>query len=284
MSQSTAVTLQPGMGPQGQPEEWWSADYLGGERVVEGVHYGWLMRDHLARYEAAAPYCRGKRVLDVATGTGYGANILRKAGAAEVVAVDREQRALDYGAGRYGTDGLQWVNADAYAVPFGSEFDVVVSFETIEHLKEPERFVIECKRLVKPGGLFVVSTPLNVGGPKCSDFHELEFTREEFESLLARHFPRFELFGQRRELSMTIKPLGGIPDAYFQSHIQHGRGNHNLFTLMDRLNKAPNLMAAWAMGLGDDYRRKIRPIDEPTRQSWLLKSHYFIMIAVCQTA
>jgi hypothetical protein len=117
-----------------------------------------------------------------------------------------------------------------------------------------------------------------------SDFHEREFSRAEFESLLLRHFPRFELFGQRRELSMMFKPLGHIPDTYYQSHIQHGRGSHRLFTLMDRLNKAPNLVAAWAMGLGDSYRRKIRPIDEPTRKSPLLKSHYFIMIAVCHTA
>jgi hypothetical protein len=58
----------------GGPEEW--EPHLGGERVVEGIHYGWLMKDHLARYHFAAQYCRGMRVLDVATGTGYGANIL----------------------------------------------------------------------------------------------------------------------------------------------------------------------------------------------------------------
>jgi ubiquinone/menaquinone biosynthesis C-methylase UbiE len=264
-----------------QPE---SSSDLADERVIEGLHYGWLMRDHLARYHCAAPYCRGKRVLDVATGTGYGANILRKEGAAEVVAVDRERRALDYGAKRYGTDGLRWVQADAYAVPFGSEFDVVVSFETIEHLKEPEKFVVECKRLVKPGGLFLVSTPLSVGGPMCSEFHEREFSREEFESLLGRHFPRFELFGQRRELSMMLKPLGDMPGKYYESYVQRGRGSHGLFTLLDRVNKAPNLLAAWAMGLGDGYRRKIRPIDEPTRKSALLKAHYFVMLAVCQTS
>src|SRR5207244_3069057 len=74
-------------------DEKWTPN-LGGERVVEDIHYGWLMKDHLARYHFAAPYCADKRVLDVATGTGYGANILRKQGAAEVVAVDREQAAL----------------------------------------------------------------------------------------------------------------------------------------------------------------------------------------------
>jgi 2-polyprenyl-3-methyl-5-hydroxy-6-metoxy-1,4-benzoquinol methylase len=258
----------------------WTPD-LGGERVVEGIHYGWLMRDHLARYEFAVELCRGKRVLDVATGTGYGASILRRSGAREVVAVDREQGALDYAAERYGTDGLRWVNADAYQLPFEREFDVVVSFETIEHLKDPERFVRECKRLIKPGGLYIVSTPENVGGPFCSIYHELEFTRAEFRALLGRHFPRVELLGQRRELSMALRPLGNLPERYWHSRIRSSSFSARLFTVLDRVNKAPNLALAWLCGMGDRYRRRIRPIDEPLRESALLRPHYFAMIAIC---
>ena len=51
---------------------------LDGEQMVDGVNYGWLMRDHIARYEYVSRFCRGKRVLDVATGSGYGAAILRQ--------------------------------------------------------------------------------------------------------------------------------------------------------------------------------------------------------------
>jgi 2-polyprenyl-3-methyl-5-hydroxy-6-metoxy-1,4-benzoquinol methylase len=255
---------------------------LGGERVVEGIHYGWLMRDHIARYHFAAKYCQRKRVLDVATGTGYGAHILRTRGANEVVAVDREQEALAYASSRYGSDGLRWVDSDAYALPFDSEFDIVVSFETIEHLKEPERFVRECRRVVKPGGTFLVSTPLNVGGPYVSDYHELEFTRREFEALLGRYFSTVHLFGQRRELRTPVRLLGEWPDRYWRSHIQHGRGNHRLFTWMDRLNKAPNAALAWMWGLGDSFRAQIREIDEPLRGSSLLCPNYYVMLAVCR--
>ena len=255
---------------------------LGGERVVEGIHYGWLMKDHLARYEYISQYCRGKRVLDVATGTGYGANILRRNGAAEVVAVDREQGALDYAAERYGTDGLQWVHGDAYDLPFEREFDVVVSFETIEHLKEPEQFVVQCKKAVKEDGLYAVSTPENVGGPFVSVYHELEFNRAEFRELLERHFRVVDLLGQRRELRLAIRPLGGLPERYWTSSMERGHGSHRLFTFMDRVNKAPNLALARLRGFGESWRERILPLDAPIQTSRFLNDHYYVMIGLCR--
>lgn len=257
---------------------------LGGERVVEGVHYGWLMRDHIARYEFVSSYCRGKRVLDVATGTGYGANILRRNGAAEVVAVDREQGALDYAAERYGTDGLSWMNRDAYDLQFHQEFDVVVSFETIEHLKEPERFVVQCKQAVKSDGLFAVSTPENVGGPFVSQYHELEFNRAEFRELLERHFAHLEMFGQRRELAMPIRILGGYPNRYWHWMLEHDKGSHRLYTVMDRMNKAPNMALARLRGCGESWRERILPLDDPIQKSMFLKDHYYVMLALCRLA
>lgn len=254
---------------------------LDGERVVEGIHYGWLMKDHLARYRFASSYTRRKRVLDVATGTGYGANILRKFGALEVVGVDCVQDVLDYAASRYGARGLRWVNADAYDLPFHQEFDAVVSFETIEHLKDPERFVTACKRAIKPGGTFIVSTPESVGGPMVSAYHEFEYTRGEFRDFLRDHFRRVSLFGQRRELSERVCPLGDLPKRYWESHVRLGGGSHALYKLMDRINKAPTHLMAWATGVGEEYRERIVPIDEPIRHSRYLKEHYFAMIGVC---
>ena len=263
------------------PAERWTP-HLGGERVVEGIHYGWLMKDHLARYQYAAPVCRGKRILDVATGSGYGANILRANGAANVVAVDREQAALDYAADRYGTDRIEWVNADAYELPFDGEFDVVVSFETIEHVKEPGRFVQQCKKAMKADGVYVVSTPENVGGPFVSPYHELEFNRHEFQELLERHFGSVELLGQRRELALPIRLLGNLPDRYWRSIVERGRGSHRLYRVMDRVNKAPNYALAHIAGMADSWRERIVPLDEKIRLSMLLQDHYYVMIAVCR--
>jgi hypothetical protein len=62
----------------------------------------------------------------------------------------------------------------------------------------------------------------------------------------------------------------------------HSPRQHTLFTILDRINKAPNYLLAWASGLGESYRERIRPIDEPLRESPLLKPHYYAMIAICR--
>jgi ubiquinone/menaquinone biosynthesis C-methylase UbiE len=253
-----------------------------GERMVDGVDYGWQMRDHKERYRFCQTYCRDKRVLDVATGTGYGADILREQGAREVVAVDRSRDALAYAAKRYGTDKIRWVEGNAYALPFDAEFDVVVSFETIEHLKEPGRFAAECRRAVKPDGLYIVSTPLNTGGPFVSVHHELEFNPTEFKELLGQHFSHIEMFGQRRELELKLSPLGRIPDWYRETKLVHGKGNLALFKVLDRLNKAPNYIMAWASGYGESVRSQIRPLQDPIAMTPMLKPNYYVMIAICR--
>jgi SAM-dependent methyltransferase len=264
-----------------EEHEDWNPSYAG-ERMTAGLDYGWQMRDHMARYHYAKSFCVDKTVLDVATGTGYGADILRNHGARRVVAVDREERALAYAEERYGASGISWTKGDAYALPFDAEFDVVVSFETIEHLKKPEQFVRECKRTLKPGGVYIVSTPINLGGPFVSIHHELEFSPDEFQELLGGHFSQIEMLGQRRELRNFARPLGALPEWYCDALLMRGKGNATLFKLMDRFNKLPSHFLAWATGNSERVRSRIGPLSEPLRKSPLLKPNYYVMIAICR--
>jgi SAM-dependent methyltransferase len=146
------------------------------------------LQEHLARYRFAAERARG-RVLDVACGTGYGTAILGAVGAdVSLAAVRRTRRA-----------GAVALAADARRLPFGRAFDTVVSFETIEHVADPERFVAECARVLRPGGLFIVSTPnRELWSPRsprpCRRHHVREFNRREFLAVLGPFRP--ELFGQ----------------------------------------------------------------------------------------
>ncbi len=262
------------------PRDPWQP-HLGAERVVEGIHYGWLMHDHFARYHLASEKTRGKTVLDIATGTGYGANVLRSTGAALVAAADLNHDALVYARNRYGTDGLLWLEADAYALPMRACFDVVVSFETIEHLMEPDRFLREVIRVLHPDGVFLVSTPLNVGEPYISPHHEIEYTLPQFRELLLKHFENVEMLGHRRVLRERIRLLGRVADGYQQKGLRGEAVSLPLFRLMNAINKAPNAFLAWASGCGEKFRRRMMPIDAPVRRNPFVADHYYVMIGVC---
>lgn len=147
------------------------------------------LQEHLARYRFARGIVTG-RVLDVACGTAYGTALLGGVG------VDVSVDCLRAARRRWGCLAA----ADGLRLPFGEAFDAVVSFETVEHVGDPEGFVAECRRVLRPGGRLVMSTPnRELWSPRSprplQRHHVKEFTRREFEGLL-RPFKRVELFGQ----------------------------------------------------------------------------------------
>ncbi len=148
------------------------------------------LQEHLARYRFARERARG-RVLDVACGAGYGTAVLGAVGA------DLSLPTLRRAARRY---PAPYVAADAARLPFlRAAFDAVVSFETIEHLPDAARFVAECARVLKPRGVFIVSTPnRELWSPRsprpCQRHHVREFNRREFLAVLKPF--QVQLFGQ----------------------------------------------------------------------------------------
>ncbi len=170
------------------------------ERIVPDETAHGIVAIHLKRYEFALPYCIGKKVLDAACGVGYGSAALARS-AARVVGADVDAEAIEYARERYGGPNVEFVVADLLAPPFDdASFDVVVSFETIEHLRASDLFVRHVARLLRDDGVFVVSTPRAERTTTAPDnpFHEVEFSRPDFEQLLAAHFGKVDLYGQRR--------------------------------------------------------------------------------------
>jgi len=143
-----------------------------GERVIPGEVDADLFNEHWARYLFAARYAAGKRVLDVACGSGYGSALLTK-DAARVAGVDISREAVEYASRHYGSAKILFAQADCYSLPFVSaQFDLVVAFEIIEHLTDAASFLQEARRILAPAGLLLISTPnrLYYTEPSCRRF------------------------------------------------------------------------------------------------------------------
>ena len=136
-----------------------------GERVVptEMKHDTREMQAHLARYVWAMEWCQKKVVADLACGCGYGSQLLSYA-AETVYAVDRNDDALVYGAEHHASPNIHWKIGDMGDIPLEDHsVDVVVSFETVEHLEDPLVYFDEVLRILRWGGVFIVSAPDNSG-------------------------------------------------------------------------------------------------------------------------
>jgi 2-polyprenyl-3-methyl-5-hydroxy-6-metoxy-1,4-benzoquinol methylase len=158
--------------------------------------------EHLARYRLAARLAEGKRVLDAGCGEGYGTALLSAAGAKSVVGVDVDSETLEGARERY---GLDFQVADVRDLPFpDGSFDLVVCFETIEHVEEPERALAHLRRVLAPDGILVISTPNANEYLQENEFHVREFTPDEFAALLNPQFPERAWLYQQNWLVSAI--------------------------------------------------------------------------------
>ncbi len=158
---------------------------------VDGTTVG-IEPSHIVRYEFAKSFCQGKRVLDGACGCGYGASILD---AATYVGVDCVEENTRYGHHHYGKPANQYRLADLQAMPELGEFEVIVSFETIEHLKNPDAWLLYAAQRTD---LFIGSTPIDNGIGLHSPHHVREYATPQFRELLGRYWNNMTMFYQDR--------------------------------------------------------------------------------------
>ncbi len=163
---------------------------------------------HAATYDFAKPYVAGKRVLDLGCGTGYGTAGLAEV-AADVTGVDIAPEAVAHARARYRADGLRFETIgpiESADLPYPDDsFDVVVSFQVIEHVRAVGRYLSEVRRVLRPGGTFLCVTPdrtlrLFPGQRPWNEFHVTEYAPGELEAVLRTTFPQVDLYG------MTASP------------------------------------------------------------------------------
>lgn len=196
-----------------------------GERYLPEVG-GQIAFEHLHRYHFAARHAVGKAVLDVACGEGYGTNILAAAARA-ATGLDISVEAVIHARAGYSRANLDFVAGSAAQLPFpDGAFDLVVSFETIEHHDRHQEMISEIHRVLRPGGLLIISSPnkqyYSVEPGYHNPYHVKELFREEFLDLLGSSFQNVQLQGQRVVYGSILVPM---ESASFQSLRHAGNGD-----------------------------------------------------------
>ena len=178
-----------------------------GERFTTGV-VGQIEIEHVHRYFFAREACRGLDVVDVASGEGYGSALLAQT-ARSVVGVDISHKAVDYANATYRAPNLRYLQGDAREIPLDdASVDIVVSFETIEHFYDHDAFLADVRRILRPGGRFIVSSPerdvYSPSGSAANPFHVRELSGVELGVLLGGTFEYVQILAQRAMIGSVL--------------------------------------------------------------------------------
>jgi SAM-dependent methyltransferase len=183
-----------------------------GERMVADYSMSKGAVEHLHRYGIIQPYIPGKVVLDIASGEGYGSNLIAQL-ASLVFGVDISVEAIEHATNKYQKENLKFLVGSAIAVPLeDNSVDVVVSFETIEHHDQHDLMLKELKRIMKPDGVLILSTPERENYKKIdpdNPYHKQELSFSEFECLVKKYFSTLNMFHQRFFDVSFIYPASG---------------------------------------------------------------------------
>jgi SAM-dependent methyltransferase len=155
---------------------------------------------HVARYEFARKFVVGKNAADIACGAGYGSKILKAGNAKRVTGIDISAEAIAYARDNHAAPGVEFVQGSVEVLPHVGPFDVIVSFETIEHIREYDHFLRGIAGSLTREGILIISTPLRIRGsledPPANPFHVQEWNAEEFDALLNLYFAERESLWQ----------------------------------------------------------------------------------------
>jgi len=171
-----------------------------GERHIIPHHFTnkselYLHIMHIATYEYAKKFVGDKKVLDYGCGSGYGSHMLSET-AASVTGVDISKEAVDFADREYKSGNL---NFKTIAELGNEKFDIITSFQVIEHVPDDKKYTATLKQLLNPGGLLIISTPdkkhrlFNYIQQPWNIFHLKEYTPESLEKLLKKYFTKVEI-------------------------------------------------------------------------------------------
>ncbi|NTV51386.1 MAG: glycosyltransferase [Candidatus Firestonebacteria bacterium] len=198
-----------------------------GERFLSHLDYPEIAYEHWHRYLYASGWVAGKTVLDIACGEGYGSYFLAQT-ARRVVGVDISPEAVMHASTHYLSANLEFKTGSVDQIPLAEaeSVDVIVSFETLEHVpaETQQAFLLEVKRLLKPRGVLIISTPNKYHYSDVpqykNEYHVHEFYIKEFHAFLAQGFKHVEVLGQKIFPASVIWHLEQNGRAWREHHLE----------------------------------------------------------------
>lgn len=185
------------------------------ERVLEDFRFSsrenyLIYLFHSATYKFCVPFVTGNKVLDVGCGSGYGAKFLMDR-CAHFTGVDISKEAVEYARSRYSAPNVNYEliqNLENNPLPFADEeFDIVLSFQVIEHIRNTRLYLSEIRRVLKQQGLAIFATPdrryrLFPFQKPWNRFHVREYTPELLQDILAETFSKVDMYFMGGDLKL----------------------------------------------------------------------------------
>lgn len=217
------------------------------ERMVPKFCLNLIEHDHLERYKLVSQYSKDKKVLDIACGTGYGSHYLGNKGEAfSVLGADLDSEAVRYATHRYKNDNISFTQANAEEFTLDSLFDLIVSFETIEHLPNYEKFLHNVKRQLDKDGCFIVSTPISsfdIDNHPVNKYHTQEWGFLKFQEIISNYFKIDKIYLQLYQNSFKNEV---IIDEFYNRKINYKQKIRRFFKrVFLGQHEHPNLLTDW---------------------------------------
>lgn len=218
-----------------------------GERLIPKLNQNTAFYyEHINRYLFASQFSKNKIVLDCACGTGYGSYLMAKHGKAkQIYSIDISLETISYAQQNYPHKNIIFSVDDASTLSSlkSKSIDLITSFETIEHLSQPQSVLKQFKRVIADNGTLIISTPNKDNYHEDNKFHLHELNLEQFSKILHKYFKNVQILEQKYYLSQEISPTNHNKNINFNNQ-NFSTSNSNKFSVLDNRKTKPEYYIA----------------------------------------
>jgi len=165
------------------------------ERTKTESKSSYYFYQHQKAYSFCERFVKGKNILEIGSGSGYGTNRLAR-NAKSIIAIDKDKASIKNSKKKYNSANINFISCKIENYFSNEKFDVIISLQVIEHLKNPEILLEKIHHLLEKNGVFIISTPNRLTQSyKENPYHYKEYSSKELFYMLSRHFREIDLYG-----------------------------------------------------------------------------------------